>query len=298
MDKSIYSGLWAAFGGSQYKFGPYYREIFDIINNHCKDSIDIFHSVDYDININISRNNIVLGGLNRDQCEVFDIYSLIIVFVFCFYSHRNRNCTVRDYVFNRIMMMSDIFSDDIRDLFIDNPIESNYDKIFKVYSFEGLSQSMQLILSKELGSDLADYFNRFISMRYEISKTYAKQIKYFYWLEDSLENIRYNDVDIYVNVLDNIDMRTASLDDNHILDVLNYYKQKYNKQVLNRVSSSFRWRPTLEVFAYKIFEEISNHIQCVISIEFSTDEESVIVYKDSYNLTNFVNHCTNIGASL
>ena len=76
MINSIYSGLWVAFGENTYKFGPYYKKMFDIIQDVCGKEIEILQSIDYDADLNFSRTNIVTPKLSRDECEVFDLISL------------------------------------------------------------------------------------------------------------------------------------------------------------------------------------------------------------------------------
>ena len=172
MDNAVYSGLWSSFGGNTYKFGPYYKRLFDVIQSYCK--IEILHSADYDIDRNIYRDNIMLPQLDFAECSNFDIYSLAIVFLFCARSHINNKFSIEQNVYERIISLSEVAEDNVVKILS----EYKYDDIFKRYYFEDLASKIRSdIITAEDNLDLVNYFDDFISKKQIISKTYRLTIK-------------------------------------------------------------------------------------------------------------------------
>jgi len=289
MDSAVYSGLWSSFGGNIYKFGPYYKQLFDIIQSYCK--IEILHSADYDIDRNIYRDNIMLPQLDAAECSKFDIYSLVIVFLFCARAHINNRFSLEQEVYERVISLSEITDDAV------TKILSSYEyyDIFKRYYFEDLDSKIRsYIITAEDNLDLVNYLDNFISKKQLISKTYRVIIKYMYWLEDCEENIQCDELDVLVDVTDLLDFRTMTVDDLYITRVLESCKEKYERKIINFTSTALRWRPTLEVITGNIYDYLSIYISGLNSVNVMNSTQSV--YLDKPYHQDVLNTCRNLGA--
>jgi hypothetical protein len=298
MNDSIYTGLYVCFSDNQYKFGPYYRKILSIIEKECHDSLELLHNVEYDIYQGIHRNTITISGLNLDNCKILDMTSIIILFLFCVKVHRKNIYSMDFSVFNRLLKLEHLATKDVKQfinfLKTDNlQINLNRSRCFiddkKRYVYD-------LIYSNCEKSQLLEMFKDLLNNSSLISKTYFTKFKYFYWLEDSEEILKSNEIFLKLNVSDLIDHRTMQLDDELIYSIIDNIKKQYENKIINLVSTTLRWRPTLEVLGHHLFNSIKKN--CIHTLNFlilSNDEQEVEIYDKNESL---LNHCLTIGASI
>ena len=152
-------------------------------------------------------------------------------------------------------------------------------------------------LVKNKDSQLSRYYLKYIKKLIPIEKAYKINFSYVYWLEDSDENIQHENIELSVVIKDFIDIKLMTLNDLDITRILNFVKDKYHNKILNKMSQTFKWRPTLEVVANHLFDELHSYSNLVKKITISIYNQSVEVKNTSQN-KNLLDICITMGATI